>query len=107
MWPAVASNARACAGAAFSSRRYELLRGLFDDRVHQPYRETLLPALFRVIAAGERAGAIGGFLSGSGSSIICLAVDRAEAIGRAMGRALPGAAVKILTADNTGLRVLS
>ena len=62
---------------------------MFEDRVHQPYREKLIPQLSRVIRAGEKAGALGGWLSGSGSTIICLAFKNVEAIGRAMQRQLP------------------
>jgi homoserine kinase len=99
-------NRAALIAAAFSSRKYEMLRGLFDDRFHQPYREKLLPLLSRVIAAGERAGALGGFLSGSGSSIMCLTLDRPAAVARAMRRVLPDSAVMILSPDVSGFQVL-
>lgn len=99
-------NRAALIAAAFSSRKYEMLRGVFDDRFHQPYREKLLPQLSRVIAAGERAGALGGFLSGSGSSIMCLTLDQPAAVARAMQRALPDSAVMILSPDASGFQVL-
>lgn len=98
-----ALNRAALVAAAFASKNYEALRGVFDDRVHQPYREALVPQLSAVIRAGEKAGAIGGFLSGSGSAIICLALEREEAVARAMKRVLPNSAVKVLRADNRGL----
>lgn len=101
-----ALNRAALITAAFASRRYEMLRGLFDDRVHHPYREKLLPQLSRVIAAGERAGALGGFLSGSGSSIMCLTLDKPSAVARAMQKALPDSAVTILAPDVKGFQVL-
>jgi len=100
-----ALNRSALITAAFSSRHCEALRGLFDDRVHQPYREKLLPQLPEVIRAGEKAGAIGGFLSGSGSAIMCLALRNAEAVGRAMLKQLPESEIKILSPDNNGYRV--
>lgn len=99
-------NRSALITAAISSKNYEALRGVFDDRLHQPYRKKLVPQLFDVICAGENAGAIGGFLSGSGSAIICLALERAEQVARAMKRNLPNSEVKILRADNHGLRVI-
>lgn len=102
-----ALNRSALITAALAGGRYEDLRGLFDDRMHQPYRERLLPALPAVIRAGETAGALGGFLSGSGSSIICLTLAQPEAVARAMRRQLPESSVKIVTAENRGLRVLS
>ncbi len=101
-----ALNRAALITAAFASRRYEMLRGLFDDRVHQPYREKLLPQLSRVIAAGERAGALGGFLSGSGSSIMCLTLDKPSVVARAMQKALPDSAVTIMAPDVKGFQVL-
>ncbi len=90
--------------AAFASGNLEALRGCFDDRLHQPYREPLIPALSRVIRAGEKAGAIGGWLSGSGSTIICLTVERFEAVAAAMHRVLPDSTIQILSADPAGLK---
>ena len=91
--------------AAFLQRRYDLLRGAFGDGLHQPYREPLVPFLSRVISAGEKAGAIGGFLSGSGSTICCLALENLDAITTAMmDAAPPGSALVVTTADNEGTR---
>lgn len=98
-------NRAALITAAFARGDAEALRGLFDDRLHQPHREALIPALSRVIRAGERAGAVGGWLSGSGSTIMGLTLARPEAVGRAMLRELPGADVRVLAADNHGVRV--
>lgn len=98
-------NRAALISAAFASGNYQALRGLFDDRVHQPYRMKLIPQLSRVIEAGEKAGAIGGWLSGSGSTIICLTLQRPEEVGRAMRRELRESDLRILTADACGLVV--
>jgi homoserine kinase len=95
-------NRAALITAAFASGDLKSLRGVFDDRIHQPYREPLIPALRQVIAAGENAGALGGFLSGSGSAIICLALEEPKAIGEAMLRVLPNSQVLILEPDNHG-----
>jgi homoserine kinase len=68
---AAASLANACRiTAAFALQRYDLLRGCLTDWLHQPYRESLIPMLPRVIAAGEKAEALAGFLSGSGSTYL-------------------------------------
>lgn len=88
--------------AAFASRRYELLRGSMADRLHQPYRETRLPHLSRAIAAGVEAGALDGYLSGSGSAVACITLDRPEAVAAAMQAVLPSARVLVLGADNRG-----
>lgn len=90
--------------AAFASGDLEALRGCFDDRIHQPYRESLIPQLSAVIRAGEKAGAIGGWLSGSGSTIMCLTLANPEAVAKAMHRALPDSQVHLLEADRDGLR---
>lgn len=91
--------------AAFATGRLESLRGCFDDRIHQPYRAALIPGMNAILAAGVKAGAIGGWLSGSGSTLMCLALDNPEAIAAAMQRKMPKAAVHILKPDNAGLKV--
>ncbi|MSU84633.1 MAG: homoserine kinase [Pedosphaera sp.] len=91
--------------AAFTTGRLENLRGCFDDRIHQPYRAALIPGMDAILAAGVKAGAIGGWLSGSGSTLMCLALDNPEAIAAAMQRKMPKAAVHILKPDNAGLKV--
>lgn len=95
--------------AAFATGRYELLPGAFGDRLHQPHRARLVPFLFDAVKAGENAGAIGGWLSGSGSTICCLAPDsrHAAAIERAMKAKSPkGSRTIVCPADNTGARML-
>lgn len=107
---AVESCGNACAiAAAFASRDYRKLRGAFVDRLHQPFRRKLIPFLDRVIAAGEVAGALGGFLSGSGSTIACLTLRSPEKVASAMLAAAGGTKARtiITKADNQGTRVLS
>jgi homoserine kinase len=102
---AVESVVNACRiTAAFAAREYDSLRGAFGDHLHQPHREPLIPFLSEVIAAGESAGAIGGWLSGSGSTICCLASEQPEAVAAAMLAAAnsPGARTVITHADNRG-----
>jgi len=105
---AVVSVSNACAIAgAFASRDYGKLAGCFDDRLHQPFREKLVPFLTPVIDAGRKAGALGGWLSGSGSTVACLALGKVERVAGAMLAAceLPGARVVTTRADNTGVRI--
>lgn len=103
---AAQSCANACRiTAAFAAKNYALLRGAFVDQLHQPFREKeLIPFLSKVIAAGESAGALGGFLSGSGSTICCVTESNEEAIGAAMLAASgnAGARIVITSADNQG-----
>jgi homoserine kinase len=107
---AVESCGNACAiTAAFASRDYRKLRGAFADGLHQPFRKKLIPFLDNVIAAGEAAGALGGFLSGSGSTIACLTLRSPEKVASAMLAAAGGMKARtiITKADNQGTRVLS
>jgi len=93
--------------AAFASQNYQLLKGAFADGLHQPFRRALIPFLPEVIAAGERAGALGGFLSGSGSTICCVTLENPQEVASAMSEAAQGPHKTILThADNTGSVVL-
>lgn len=95
--------------AAFATKRYGLLKGAFGDRLHQPYRTKLVPFLPEVVAAAEKMGAIGGWLSGSGSTICSLAPDEASAarIAKAMKAKAPkGSKVIITAADNKGACVV-
>ena len=105
---AVASSGRACRiTAAFAGRDYEALRGTFEDGAfHQPHRLPLIPFLPDVVAAGTAAGALGGFLSGSGSTIACLTLRNPEKVGEAMRKASGQNAARIIvtTADNQGAR---
>ena len=106
---AVASCGNACAlTAALASGRYEHLRGAFGDQLHQPFRARFVPFLDQVIAAAEKAGALGGFLSGSGSTIICLTLRAPEKVARAMHVAagLSQARTLITSADNRGAHLI-
>jgi len=93
----------------FATGDFSLLRGLFEDRLHQPYRKKLIPMLDDVIAAGVEAGALAGWLSGSGSSIMCLTEQKEKAVAEAMAGVFTDQRIRcethILTADNDGTRV--
>lgn len=102
-------NRTALITAVFASGDYSLLRGLFDDKFHQPYRIKLIPMLNDVIAAGVNAGALAGWLSGSGPSIMCITEQKDHAVAEAMGAVYTKLGIRchthILTADNDGTRV--
>ncbi len=105
---AVLSCANACRiTAAFASQNYQLLRGAFADGLHQPFRRPLIPFLSEVIMAGEKAGALGGFLSGSGSTICCVGLDSPDEVASAMSAVVPsGHRVIVTQADNGGMEIL-
>jgi homoserine kinase len=104
---AVQNVGNACAiTAAFVSRDYAKLRGAFVDQLHQPFRAKLIPILPRVIGAAEKTGALGAFLSGSGSAICAVTLrDRHKVAAAMMGAAKSKSAKTIITtADNHGVK---
>ena len=105
---AVENCANACAlTAAFVSHDYQKLRGVFADHFHQPFRAKLIPFLPRVIAAAEKAGALGAFLSGSGSTIAAVTLNSSKKIAAAMAHAAKTPGRTIIThADNLGAKIL-
>ncbi|MDR1190624.1 MAG: homoserine kinase [Verrucomicrobiales bacterium] len=97
--------------SAFLARNYRLLKGAFADHLHQPYRARLITGCEAVIRAAAAAGALGAFISGSGSTLMAVTLDRAEFVAESMKHALcaagGGAAQSlILSADNEGVKVL-
>ena len=106
---AVESCGNACLiTAALASGNYRNLHGALADYLHQPFRAKFVPFLDRVIAAAEDAGALGGFLSGSGSTIVCLTLRSPEKVAKVMLQAsgLPAAETRVVTADNDGARIV-
>ena len=59
------------------SGKFELFPELFDDRVHQPYRQELVPGIARCLRHRQQ-GLMGIAISGSGSSVIAF-VEKNEA----------------------------
>jgi threonine synthase len=60
----------------FASNNFDDLRIATEDALHQPQRETIMPALRPCINAALAAGAKGAFLSGAGSSIMAITSGR-------------------------------
>lgn len=55
-----------------------------EDRIHQPYRTSLIPGMKKVFAAAKLAGAKGITLSGSGPTIIAYSDSNMDLIARVM-----------------------
>jgi homoserine kinase len=93
--------------AAFATRDYERLRGCFVDYLHQPFRRKLVPFLEDTIRSAERKGALGAFLSGSGSAICAITLRNPRKIAGAMMRASrqKDAGIIITRADNQGVQI--
>ena len=107
---AVANCANACAiAAAFASKDYEKLRGAFADYLHQPFRGKLISFLPGVIASAEKAGALGAFLSGSGSTICAITLQHPNRVAAAMKRAARSSLSRTIVAraDNRGAQILN
>lgn len=81
-----------------------------EDKLHQPYREILIPGMKEVIGNALKSGAKGAFLSGAGSGIVALIEDEEKKIGESMQKALlkKGIKSKIMTLeiDKRGLRII-
>lgn len=104
-------NSAAFLVAALATKDYEQLRFAVRDYMHEPYRLPRITGGREAIDGGIAAGALTGWLSGSGSSVLCLARQGSEqAVAAAMQAAFSKVAiaseVRVLTADNVGLQVL-
>ncbi|MFH1497491.1 MAG: homoserine kinase [Verrucomicrobiota bacterium] len=96
--------------AALATGEFGRLRDAVGDYMHEPYRLPRIKGGREAIAAGVAAGAYTGWLSGSGSSVLCVAPQEvASAVGAAMQAAFAAegipSEVRDLAADNVGCRV--
>ena len=103
-------NSAAFFATALATRDYDQLRYAVSDFMHEPYRLPRIPNGRAAIDAGIAAGALTGWLSGSGSSVLCLSQRRNEAaVSHAMSAAFAAvnvaSEVRILVADNHGLKI--
>jgi homoserine kinase len=67
--------------AALAAGDVAALRGTFAESWHEGYRQAVNPRLAGVRHAADAAGAIGTFLSGSGSTIFALAENESQSAG--------------------------
>lgn len=79
--------------AALQADVPDALRPALDDRLHQPYRLRLFPWMPGVVAAAQKAGALGCVLSGAGPSLLAVVRGDGDAVGDAMETALRRAGV--------------
>lgn len=99
--------------AGIATGRYDVLRWLTVDRLHEPHRAATYPQLPSMVEAARAAGAIGACLSGAGSTILAFsdtpaAIVRIEAawIALAADSNLPGR-VAVVELRGLGARVLT
>jgi homoserine kinase len=111
---AVANLGRVAIGVAgFATGRYDLLRTLTVDRLHEQYRAAAFPQLPRLVESAREAGALGACLSGAGSTVLAFsdsvsAITRIEAAftAAAADTDLPGR-IMVVSPRNTGAQVVS
>jgi homoserine kinase len=70
--------------AALARGEWDALDLATQDRLHQPARAKIFPALPDIFAAARAAGALCAYLSGGGSTIAAFAVEHEERIAAAM-----------------------
>ena len=73
--------------AGMATNHPEYFRLGTEDRLHQPYRLPLFPAMKVIFAAAGDAGALGVFLSGSGSTVLALTQGREMTVAYEMAEA--------------------
>lgn len=103
-------NSAAYLTAAFATGDFDKLIHAAGDFMHEPYRLPKIRGARAAIDAGIEAGALTGWLSGSGSSVLCVArADSAERVTASMCAAFWRESVpceaRALKADNEGLRI--
>lgn len=95
--------------ASMMSENFDNFPVSVNDRVHQPYRGTLIPGFDAVFEAAATAGAFGVFLSGAGPTVIAITQRSLEkAFAAKMKRTLDTLdkwETKILHADMEGAKV--
>ncbi len=69
---------------AFITGNLSSLRFAMEDRLHQPYRESLIPGMRRVFEAAMSSGAQSVSISGSGPTLIAFVNSEDERVGNAM-----------------------
>ena len=96
--------------AAITLGRHELLWEAMRDRLHQPYRESLVPGLAEAFALERMPGLLGIALSGAGPSIVALVDSNEEEIGATIANCFHAhrieSTVRTLDVDNDGCRVV-
>ena len=80
--------------AAMAANHPEYLAEATKDRLHQPYRQGLFPPMKLLFQAAMDAGALGVFLSGSGSTVLALTQGREMTVAYEMAEAAKQAGVE-------------
>lgn len=98
--------------AALSTGQVDRLKVAMQDKLHQPYRQSLMPWLPKVFEAALDAGVLGVHLSGAGPTVAAWCDDeiKAEAVAKAMWQSLKAMGIngfwKVVNLDIHGARVV-
>ena len=96
--------------AALAQQRYDLFWEAMRDRLHQPYRESLVPGLAEALALPRMPGLLGIALSGAGPSIVALVNDNDDEIGARIASCFKArnieSTTRILDVNNEGCRLM-
>ena len=103
-------NSAAYLAAVFATGAYQKLEHAVGDFMHEPYRLPKIPGGRAAIESGVAAGALTGWLSGSGSSVLCVCRTEYESkVSEAMKSAFASSSIesetRVLKADNAGLQI--
>lgn len=95
--------------ASIATGKLDMLSVAMKDRMHQPYRSTLIPGFNDVVEAATSAGALSIALSGAGPTIAAYCVNNTEQVGNQMQAAFKKHGIpcdiQILGADLEGAKV--
>ena len=95
--------------ASIVTKQFEMLRVAMKDRLHQPYRTSLIPGFDDVAEAATTAGALSVALSGAGPTVAAYCLEHtkqvAEKMQAAFGKHQIATDIKILQPDAHGASV--
>ena len=95
--------------AAIASGKLEMLAFAMEDRLHQPYRSSLIPGFNDVAESAMRAGALSVALSGAGPSVAAYCTASMQEVGAQMSEAFArnqiSCDIKVLPIDSAGATV--
>ena len=95
--------------ASIVTGQFEMLRVAMKDRLHQPYRTSLIPGFNDVAEAATAAGALSVALSGAGPSIAAYCLEHTEQVAEGMQSAFKkhqiASDIKILKPDADGASI--
>lgn len=95
--------------ASIATGQFEMLRVAMKDRLHQPYRTSLIPGFDDVAKAATTAGALSVALSGAGPTVAAYCLDHTDQVAEQMQAAFKKhqivSDIKILKPDADGASV--